>query len=230
MTGALRLSGVSARRGSALALDMVTLDIAAGESVAVIGANGAGKSTLLQAIMGLVPAEGEISVHGRPVSALPTYARARAGLAYSPEGRRVFPDLTVRETLLLACRQRSTDLRDIFRLFPALEQRRDTQAGQLSGGEQQMLAIGRALVTEPRVLLLDEPSLGLSPLVADQVLARVRDIAATGAAVLLAEQSVGRALAVADRLYMLRLGRIVGQGTPAELQERGDLQAIMMGG
>jgi branched-chain amino acid transport system ATP-binding protein len=213
--------------------ESASVSVAAGEVVALLGANGAGKSTLLKTVMGLLPARGSIRFGGEPIAALNPARRARRGLGYVPEGRRLFPGMSVRDTLLVGCREgtRAAERRldEILALFPALAPRRDTPAWQLSGGQQQMLAIGRALMSAPRLLLLDEPSLGLAPVVVDELLARVRDLAARGTAVLLAEQGVARALEIADRAYVLGLGRIIAEGTPDELRRGSVLQRAFLG-
>jgi branched-chain amino acid transport system ATP-binding protein len=234
MTSLLEIKGLTVRHGAITAVDDVSLVVNPGEAVALIGANGAGKTTLLQTIMGLVkPIAGEIRIDDTPLDRQPVSARSRLGLGYSPERRRVFPELTVLETLTLSSRRHGGELAakisEMFDLFPPLAGRQNVPGGQLSGGEQQMLAVARALMTEPKLLLLDEPSLGLSPLLAEQVMARIRDIAARGAAVLLAEQNAGQALAVADRAYVMRLGRIVGEGSAADLQADQGLSATLLG-
>ncbi len=234
----LELSGVAARYGPIRALSEVTLAVRPGEVVALLGANGAGKSTLLKAIMGLVAAEGRMEFAGRPLAGLAPESRARAGIGYCPEGRRVFPGMSVRENLEVACRRGPASMAalvdGVFALFPALAQRQASPGWQLSGGQQQMLAIGRALMGEPTLLLLDEPSLGLSPLLTDQVLARVRDIvtrgAARGAAVLIAEQNVAKALAIADRAYVLQVGRIALEGPARTLAASEAVRRAFLGG
>jgi branched-chain amino acid transport system ATP-binding protein len=208
------------------------LHVGPGEIVAVIGANGAGKSRLLRSVVGFAEARGDIRLDGSEIGALRTHQRSRAGIGYCPEGRRVFARMTVRENLEVAARAHGAGdrLAEMFDLFPALADRRDTQAGQLSGGEQQMLAIGRALMTEPRLLLLDEPSLGLSPRLVETILGTLRTVAAGGTSVLLAEQNAAQALAVADRAYVMRLGRIVHSGTAAELRNDPQLARAFLGG
>ena len=218
----LALAGLSVAYGPVAALEEVSLEIGAGEAVALLGANGAGKSTLMKAAMGfVVPRAGTMTLAGRPLGGLAVERRARLGLSYCPEGRRVFPGLTVRENLEVAARAaaaaRRRRIEAVFALFPALAAKAGARAWQLSGGQQQMLAIGRALMGEPRVLLLDEPSLGLSPILAAEVLDKVREIAGGGVAVLLAEQNVAKALAVCDRAYLLELGRVVREGPAAAL-------------
>ena len=174
---------------------------------------------------------GEIRLDGVSLAGLPVHRRSRLGIGYCPEGRRVFPRMSVRENLEVAGRGTADEkLAQIYALFPALAERRNTPAGQLSGGEQQMLAMGRALMTEPKLLLLDEPSLGLSPRFTDVILGTLRAIAAQGAAVLVAEQNAAKALAVANRAYLLRLGRITREGEAAELRADPALEQAFLGG
>ncbi len=219
-------------RGAA-ALVEISLAVGAGEVVALLGANGAGKSTLLKAIMGLIPSRGAIRLEGAEINRLSPAHRARRGLGYVPEGRRLFPGLSVRDTLLVGTRRRGRHaaerLRGVLEVFPDLRSRLPTPAWQLSGGQQQMLAIGRALMGSPRVLLLDEPSLGLAPMLVDELLARTRALAAEGIGVLLAEQSIARALGVASRVYALAQGRIVAQGSAAELRRSPVLERAFLG-
>jgi branched-chain amino acid transport system ATP-binding protein len=230
----LEISGVVARYGEITALDEVSLAVNPGEAVALLGANGAGKSTLMKTIMGFLrPTAGTIRLAGHDLAASPVSARAALGIGYCPEGRRVFPGLTARENLEVAAPS-GTDVAAridaIYRLFPALREKESARGWQLSGGQQQMLAIGRALMIEPRLLLLDEPSLGLSPLLVNEVLNRVRDIVAAGAAVLLAEQNVAKALAIADRAYVLQVGKVVESGPAAELRASARIKAAFLGG
>ncbi len=219
----LSIRDLTAGYGGVTALDGVSLTVAAGETVALLGANGAGKSTLLKALLGLVPAQGDLRFDGGDLSPLATEARVRRGIGYVPEGRRVFPGMSVRDNLKVAGlpgnRDRALDVERVFALFPDLAGKSRESAWRLSGGQQQMLSLGRALMGRPRLLLLDEPSLGLSPKLADEVFAAVGRIAATGTAVLLAEQSAARALTVAPRAVLLRLGRVVGDGPVASLSE-----------
>lgn len=219
----LSIRDLTAGYGGVTALDGVSLTVAAGETVALLGANGAGKSTLLKALLGLVPAQGDLRFDGGDLSPLATEARVRRGIGYVPEGRRVFPGMSVRDNLEVAGlpgnRDRALDVERVFALFPDLAGKSRESAWRLSGGQQQMLSLGRALMGRPRLLLLDEPSLGLSPKLADEVFAAVGRIAATGTAVLLAEQSAARALTVAPRAVLLRLGRVVGDGPVASLSE-----------
>jgi branched-chain amino acid transport system ATP-binding protein len=220
----LDVSGLSAGYGGVAALSAVDLAVAAGEVVVLIGANGAGKSTCLKSLMGLLPAtSGQIRLAGREISGLSTQARARAGLGYVPEGRRVFPGMTVQDNIEVACNAPAVERRRrrdyVFDIFPVLAERSNIRAWQLSGGQQQMLAIGRALMTGPRLLLMDEPSLGLAPVLAGEVLVLTRRLARDGMAVLLAEQAVLPALDVADRGLLLALGRVAASGTPEMLRE-----------
>ena len=209
----------------------LALQVRPGEVVALLGANGAGKTSLLRSVMGLDKLPGQVRLDGVDLGRMPPFRRSRLGIAYCAEGRRVFPNMTVRENLEVAGRaQAAARLSEICDLFPALLARMTTLAGQLSGGEQQMLALGRALMTEPTLLLVDEPSLGLSPQLTTLVLGRLRDIAARGTAVLVAEQNAANALDVADRAYVLRLGRIVRDGRAGELHADPMLVDAFLGG
>jgi branched-chain amino acid transport system ATP-binding protein len=230
----LQVTGLTARYGQITALEAATIEVRAGEAVALVGANGAGKTTLMKSVMGFVaPAAGAIDYDGRPLAGVAVSARARLGLGYSPEGRRVFPGMTVRENLEVASRAGRAATRgrldEVYAMFPALAQKAAALGWQLSGGQQQMLAIGRALMTAPRLLLLDEPSLGLSPILTTEVLGRVRSIVARGTAVLLAEQNVAMALAVADRAYVLQVGRVVESGPAAELRQNPRIREAFLG-
>jgi len=231
----LRLSGLRVAYGSIPALRGVDLVVGAGEAVALLGANGAGKSTLIRAVMGFLrPAAGEIVFAGESLAGLPIERRARLGLGLCPEGRRVFPGMTVDENLEVAsaegaaARRRRIDA--VYAVFPQLADKRRALGWTLSGGQQQMLAIGRALMGAPRLLLLDEPSLGLSPRLTSEVLTRVRDIVRAGTAVLLAEQNVAKALAVSDRAYLLQVGVVVGEGPAATLATSDAVRRAFLGG
>jgi branched-chain amino acid transport system ATP-binding protein len=231
----LAIAGLGVAYGGSVALEDVTLAVAAGETVALLGANGAGKSTLLKAAMGLVPVlAGRIRFAGVELGHLPPRARAALGLGYCPEGRRCFPGLSVRENLEVAARVpravRRRRLDAVFAAFPLLAKRAGVRAWQLSGGQQQMLAIARALMAAPRLLLLDEPSLGLSPLLADELLEKVRATAELGTAVLLAEQNAAKALALAERAYLLAGGRVLSQGRSAELAASAAVREAFLGG
>lgn len=230
----LRLDDVSVGHGDAPVLAGVSLEVREGEVTALLGANGAGKSTLLQAVMGELPVlSGAILLDGRDLAGSGPCARARLGIGYCPAGRRVFPGMSVEDNLAVASFASMADrarLRDeMMALFPQLARHRAAPAWSLSGGQQQMLAIARALMAEPRVLLLDEPSLGLAPALVDEVLAKLADVAKSGMAVVLAEQNIGAALAVADRAAVLARGRIAARGDAAALRRTTDLSRIVMG-
>lgn len=212
MSATLRIENLTVRHGAVIAVADVSLDAGPGAITCLVGVNGAGKSSLLRAIVGLAAATGGIHLGPRDITRLPTEARIRAGLAYVPEGRRVFPGLTVGENLLVAGPANARDRRRRFDqaldLFPQLAARTNDRAWQLSGGQQQMLAIGRALMARPNVYLLDEPTLGLAPQIIDDVAAALRQLSASGAAILVAEQNAGFAKRIADRTVTIRTGRI----------------------
>ena len=220
----LEVENLEAGYGPIRALDRVSLEVAAGELVAIIGANGAGKTTLLMAISGVVPTRGgQVRFEGRPVTGLPPHEIVRLGIGHSPEGRRIFPRLSVRENLELGGFTRSDraemrrDIDEVCELFPVLGSRMGQMGGTLSGGEQQMLALGRALVGRPRLLLLDEPSLGLAPLVVAKIFEVIAGLSARGIAVVLVEQNARAALKLASRGYVLETGRITLTGSGTEL-------------
>jgi branched-chain amino acid transport system ATP-binding protein len=237
----LEVSGLSARYGAVAALRDVSLEVRAGELVALIGANGAGKSTLLRTIAGLVaPTAGRVALDGQDVTGQAPEAMIRAGVALVPERRRVFAPLTVLDNLELGgyALPRGRDFRgrleagveEAYRLFPVLRRRRDQLAGTLSGGEQQMLAIGRALMTRPRLLLCDEPSLGLAPLVVAEIMRLLSTLRAEGTTILLVEQNARMALRAADRAYVLEVGSVVLSGAATDLLEDDQLKAAYLGG
>ncbi len=231
----LGLRGVKAFYGSIIALKGVDIDVYDGEIVALIGANGAGKSTLMMTIFGNPRArEGRIVFAGRDITDLPTHEIAHLRIAQAPEGRRIFARMSVLENLQMgATTAESThfaeDLERVFALFPRLQERLHQRGGTLSGGEQQMLAIARALMARPRLLLLDEPSLGLAPAIADHVFEVVAAIHADGVAVLLVEQNVAQALAIAARAYVLEQGLIVAEGAAAELAQDARIREAYLG-
>ena len=227
--------------GLAEVLVGASLEVKAGTVVALIGANGAGKTTTMRAISGAVrPSKGRVLLDGKPVQELPASRIARLGLAHSPEGRRVFGPLSAEDNLLLGAfgrlprffgfRSRArSDLDRVYELFPRLKERRNQLAGTLSGGEQQMLAIGRALMARPKVMLLDEPSMGLAPVIVQEVFRTIRHLKAEGTTMLLVEQFARSALQVADYAYVMERGRIAVQGTPAELQRDERVLAAYLG-
>ena len=212
----LQVEGVASFYGDFQALFDVSLRVAEGETVAVIGANGAGKSTLLKTVVGLMArTTGTVAFDGRPLQGVPTHRRLGLGIAMVPEGRRIFPSLTVEENLLVGAHRRRPggwDAGRVLELFPALADKRRRPGTRLSGGEQQMLAIGRALMANPRLLLLDEVSLGLAPIVVRRIYEALAEIVAGGATVVLVEQDIGQALRTADRVYCLLEGRVALQG------------------
>ncbi len=233
MSALLEIDNVVARYGQIEALRGVSLKVNAGEAVALVGANGAGKSTLMKCIMGmLVCAAGTVRLAGEDLARRPVSDRALLGVGYSPEGRRIFPGLTVHENLLVASRDKDgggVRAEEIYAIFPALREKSESLGWALSGGQQQMLSIGRALMLRPRLLLLDEPSLGLSPLLTAEVLNRVQAVTASGAAVLLAEQNVRKALSVSHRAYVIELGRITRSSASSELLASDDLTGAFLG-
>ncbi|MFN3658013.1 MAG: ABC transporter ATP-binding protein [Pseudolabrys sp.] len=219
----LTVDGVTSRYGRIEVLHGVSLKVASGEIVTLVGSNGAGKTTLMRVISGLMPAvKGRIEFDGADLNRMAAHARVARGIAQVPEGRQVFQPLSVEDNLRLgAYRRRASDVpRDmerVYTLFPVLADRRSIAAGALSGGQQQMLAIGRALMSGPRLLLLDEPSMGLAPVLVDQILDTVVTLRKDGMTILLVEQNVNAALAIADRAYVIETGRIVLEGTSAAL-------------
>lgn len=217
----LETRGLVAHYDDFQALFGVEVVLDAGETIAIIGANGAGKTTLLRAIAGALPGKPEmVSFEGRPIGALPAAAIVAQGIAMVPEGRRLFPSLSVEENLLIGGytkRSGSWDLAAIYDLFPTLRERRNNPGTALSGGQQQMVAIGRALMSNPKVILCDEISLGLAPVVIRDIYAAFPRIQQTGAAIVIVEQDIGQALKVASRVYCMMGGRITLSGTPAEL-------------
>jgi branched-chain amino acid transport system ATP-binding protein len=232
----LSLAAVSAGYGSFRALFDVSLDVPPGEAVGVIGPNGAGKTTLMRVISGLVPLRGgAMTFEGRSVGGLPAHRMVRQGIAHVPENRRLFARLSVEDNLRIGAfipqaRARfAEELERVYQLFPRLKDRREQLAGTLSGGEQQMCAIGRALMSRPKLLLMDEPSAGLAPLVVQQVFELVQRIRAEGLTVLIVEQNVPQVLDVVDRAYLLEVGSIKLAGTSAELKGNDFIRRSYMG-
>jgi branched-chain amino acid transport system ATP-binding protein len=233
----LEIENLVARYGRITALEGISLSVDEGEIVTLIGANGAGKTTTLRAISGLVrPASGAIRFEGRDITKLAPSAIVRGGIGHSPEGRRVFPRMTVRENLELGAYTRrsrpeiAADIEQVLGIFPRLRERYEQKAGTMSGGEQQMLAMARAMMSRPRLLLLDEPSLGLSPLLVQTIFAVIRDINARGTTILLIEQNARQALAVATRGYVLEVGRVAHSGPAADLAASEAVRAAYLGG
>jgi branched-chain amino acid transport system ATP-binding protein len=227
---ALELVRLSARYGAAQVLFDVSVALAPGEVVALIGRNGAGKTSLLRAAIGLIQTEGQVTLNGEDVSREPPHRRARRGLGYVPEDRRIFTDLTVAENLRLVARPEHGGFgeAELLALFPNLAGMLDRPASAMSGGEQQMLAVARTLAANPHVVLLDEPSEGIAPIVVDSMRDAVRAMRARGVAVLVSEQNLGFAAAIADRAVLIEQGRIVGQAGRQELaQPSSDVQRVL---
>ena len=233
----LKIDQLEVAYGAIQAVKGVSLEVKAGEVIAIIGANGAGKSSLLRCIAGLEPAAGgSIRIADQDCTRLAPHRRVGLGVALSPEGRGVFPDQTVRENLMLGAYARRQDKAGVMRSierefdrFPRLRERQDQLAGTLSGGEQQMLAISRALMSEPRLLLLDEPSLGLAPLIIKDIFNAIRQLRESGLTILLVEQMAKQALGVADRAYVLETGHITLQGSGAQLLNDPKVKAAYLG-
>jgi branched-chain amino acid transport system ATP-binding protein len=238
MAGALlEVDGLDVYYGAVHALKGVSLRADAGEIVTLIGANGAGKSTLLRTISGVVSSRaGRVTYQGRDITRVPPHEIVGLGVSQSPEGRMVFANLTVEDNLELGAYRRKdkdgirNDRREVYRLFPRLEERRRQSAGTLSGGEQQMLAIGRALMSKPRLLLLDEPSLGLAPLLVREIFRTIREINTSGVTVLLVEQNAHMALSIAQRGYVLETGRVRLEDSAAALLQNEEVKHAYLGG
>jgi branched-chain amino acid transport system ATP-binding protein len=232
-----KAEAISASYGRIKVLKDVSISVDSGEIVCLVGANGAGKSTLLKVISGIVPAvSGKFLFEGQDITNKKPDFIVRSGLSHVPEGRQIFADLTVRQILLLGSyvhnlpRQEMTRLFDsVFELFPILKSRLMQKAGTMSGGEQQMLAIGRGLMSQPKLLLLDEPSLGLAPLVVETILRIIQNLRSTGISILLVEQNVNAALQISDRAYVLETGAIVAEGKARELMENDEIKKSYLG-
>ena len=232
----LEAHGLSIAYGDATAVWDASLSVGAGELVAVVGPNGAGKTTLINAVAGILPVRaGTLTLDGRDLTRVPAHEVCRHGIALVPEARRLFTGMTVEENLEMgaytpAARARRGESQErVYAIFPLLRERHRQRAGTLSGGQQQMVAIGRALMARPRLLLLDEPSLGLAPAIVDLLFGTIAAIHASGVAVLLVEQNVVRALSLASRAYVLDDGRTVASGSPAELRQRDDVRQAYLG-
>jgi branched-chain amino acid transport system ATP-binding protein len=226
----LEVDGIHTYYGESHVLHGVSLRVAPGEAVALLGRNGAGKTTAIRSIVGFTPPRaGRVLFEGQAIERWPSYRIARRGLALVPQGRRIFAPLSVRENLLLGARSSGWTLERVFQLFPRLRERQAQSGGTLSGGEQQMLAIARALLTNGRLLLLDEPSEGLAPLIVREIGAVLESLKAQRLSLLLVEQNYHLALRVADRVYVMNKGQIVYEGTPADLEAAEDVKRRYLG-
>jgi branched-chain amino acid transport system ATP-binding protein len=231
----LRLTGVNTYYGRIHALQGIDIEVRSDEIVTLIGSNGAGKTTTLKTISGLLhPREGTVEFDGRDLTSTPAHELVGSGIAHAPEGRRIFSRLTVRENLLMGgfirtAAERSEELERVLTLFPRLRERLDQKGGSLSGGEQQMLAIGRALMSKPRLLLLDEPSLGLAPILVQQIFNLIRQINEQGTTILLVEQNALQALGIAHRGYVLQTGKVILSDTAKGLAANQDVRRAYLG-
>ena len=233
----LEVQGLEVYYGVICALKGINFEVNEGEIVTLIGANGAGKTTTMQSVVGLIPKRaGSVKLDGHDITKTPCHKIVRLGMTQVPEGRRIFQELTVYENLLMGAysvKDQSgfkNDLEAIYTRFPRLAERKNQIAGTLSGGEQQMLAMGRAIMSHPKLLMLDEPSMGLSPLLVDQVFEIIKDINRDGTTILLVEQNAGKSLAISDRAYVLENGQIVLSGTGAELSASEMVRKAYLGG
>lgn len=233
----LEVKNLEVYYGVICALKGISFEVNEGEIVTLIGANGAGKTTTMQSVVGLIPARaGSVTFNGTDISHMPCHKIVHLGMTQVPEGRRIFQELTVYENLLMgsySIKDSSgfkNDLDAVYTRFPRLAERKNQIAGTLSGGEQQMLAMGRAIMSHPKLLMLDEPSMGLSPLLVDQVFEIIKDINKDGTTILLVEQNAGKSLAISDRAYVLENGKIVLSGTGSELAASEMVQKAYLGG
>jgi len=231
----LKVDNINVYYGKIHAIKDVSFEVKQGEIVALIGANGAGKSTTLKTISGLLRSRtGSVTFCGEDISKTESYKLVSKGLAHVPEGRRIFLQMTVQENLEMGAYTSDgdieKDLQDVYRRFPRLEERKNQVAGTLSGGEQQMLAMGRAMMSHPQLLILDEPSMGLAPILVQQIFDLIKELHASGTTILLVEQNAEMALAVADRAYVLESGRVVLTGTGEELAASDEIRKAYLGG
>ena len=233
----LKVENLEVYYGVIRALKGISFEVNEGEIVTLLGANGAGKTTTMQSIMGLIhPKSGTVTYDGKNITGMPAYKIVKMGMTQVPEGRRIFAELTVYENLLMGAyieRDKAKikrDIDEIYTIFPRLGERKNQVAGTLSGGEQQMLAMGRALMSHPRLLMLDEPSMGLSPLLVDQVFDIIKHFHRIGTTILLVEQNASKSLSISDRAYVLENGAIAYSGTGKELAESDDIKKAYLGG
>ena len=233
----LKVENLEVYYGVICALKGITFEVNEGEIVTLLGANGAGKTTTMQSIMGLIhPKSGTVTYDGKNITGMPAYKIVKMGMTQVPEGRRIFAELTVYENLLMGAYIESDkakikrDIDEIYTIFPRLGERKNQVAGTLSGGEQQMLAMGRAMMSHPRLLMLDEPSMGLSPLLVDQVFDIIKHFHQIGTTILLVEQNASKSLSISDRAYVLENGAIAYSGTGKELAESDDIKKAYLGG
>jgi branched-chain amino acid transport system ATP-binding protein len=229
----LTIDRLDASYGQMHVLRSISLSIEKGSIVSVVGSNGAGKTTLLKAISGLIPSKGSITFNGEPLGALPAHAIVQRGIVHVPEGRKIFPAMSVTENLMMGAYLHQSsykqNLDKVFELFPKLAERRKQAGGTMSGGEQQMLAIGRGLMGNPKLLLLDEPSLGLSPIFTDAVFRAIEQIRQSGVTLLLVEQNVYRSLTISDKAYVIGNGAIILTGTGTELLDNPEVKRAFLG-
>ena len=233
----LEVKELQVHYGVIKALDGISFEVNKGEIVTLIGANGAGKTTTMQSINGLIPVSGgTVTYKGQDITNMPCHKIVNLGIAQVPEGRRVFQELSVYDNLVMGAYSQKDkskmkqNIEEIYEWFPRLEERKNQMAGTLSGGEQQMLAMGRAMMSNPELLMLDEPSMGLSPLLVDQVFDIIKTFHKRGTTVLLVEQNAGKSLAISDRAYVLENGKIALSGTGAELMQSEDVKKAYLGG
>lgn len=233
----LEVKGLEVYYGVIQALKGIDFEVNEGEIVTLIGANGAGKTTTMQSVIGLIPPKaGTVSFEGKDITHLHCHKIVSLGMSQVPEGRRIFQELTVYQNLLMGAyiqkdkKAIKEDIKKIYARFPRLEERKNQIAGTLSGGEQQMLAMGRALMSRPKLLMLDEPSMGLSPLLVDEVFTIIKDLNKEGTTILLVEQNAGKSLAISDRAYVLENGKIVLSGTGEELLQSEEVKKAYLGG
>ena len=233
----LEVKNLEVYYGVICALKGISFEVNEGEIVSLIGANGAGKTTMMQSVVGLIPKKsGSVTFNGQDITKTPCHKIVQLGMTQVPEGRRIFQELSLYENLMMGAytirdKERfKTDIESIFDRFPRLKERRNQIAGTLSGGEQQMLAMSRALMSHPKLLMLDEPSMGLAPILVDQVFDIIKELHASGTTILLVEQNATKALQIADRAYVLENGKITLSGTGAELTQSDDVRKAYLGG